>query len=203
MSSYWGPRQWYWYHIMSYNAPEKCNKFQEKIYIDTLVLMTKLIPCDKCFNHFDKMCHDKKLKFEGKEDMITWFIDVHNQVNLRLEKPIISREDADKIYLNNNNDININHTYLNQYIIYHCHRGMYGHSPLNLVVQLISRLIYLYPCQECREILLLYLKTHPLNYFGNDKYTFSKWVHNLFSRQDTEKHYQKNWKKIPIKIRAF
>uniref|UniRef100_A0A6C0E8H2 thiol oxidase n=1 Tax=viral metagenome TaxID=1070528 RepID=A0A6C0E8H2_9ZZZZ len=199
MSSYWGPRQWYWYHIMSYNAPDKCDKKETQIYIETLILMTKLLPCDKCYNHFNKMCREKKLNFTGKEEMITWFIDVHNQVNIRLKKPIVTREDADKIYIHTN----INHGYLNQYILYHCNRGMYGHSPINLVVQLITRLIYLYPCLECRELLIKYLQEHPLQYFGSDKYTFAKWVNNLFSRQDLEKHYQKKWKKIPMKFRIL
>jgi hypothetical protein len=198
MTSYWGPRQWCWYHSLSYNAPEKCNFKEQKVYMETVILMTKLLPCDKCYKHFDKMCHNKKISFNGKEEMINWFIDVHNQVNIRLEKPVVTRDVVDQIYLNK-----INHGYLNQYILYHCNRAMYGHSPLNMVVQLINRLIYLYPCQECRELLIIYVKEHPLQYFGGDKFIFTKWVNNLFSNQDLEIHYKKKWKKIPIRFRMI
>lgn len=196
MTTHWGPRQWYWYHSLSYHAPEKCSLQEQKVYLETLVIMTKLLPCQKCYDHFNKTCQKVKINFQTKEKMIHWFIEMHNHVNKRLKKDHVTREEADQLYQNE-----INHLYLNQYLQYHCNRAIFGHAPINLVVELVKRLFHLYPCLECRNVMLKYLRHHPLEYFGNNIPTFTKWVNNFFQRQNLEKHFEKKWKQLPIRLR--
>ena len=52
MSQYWGNRQWYWYHLVSYTSPDTLGIPVKKFYRDFIYLMTKLIPCEKCYGHF-------------------------------------------------------------------------------------------------------------------------------------------------------
>lgn len=195
MTYYWGPRQWYWYHRMSYNAPEKCSLPVQKDYLESLVLMTKLLPCMDCYDHFNKICQNKKIDFNTRENMIDWFIDVHNQVNKRLGKPNFSRENANELYQKK-----IDHLKLNQYIQYQCNRAIYGHTSFELVVKLMNKLIELYPCKKCRKNLKKYLSQHPLQYFGSNVVIFKKWFYNFFNNQDLGKHFENNWKILPMKL---
>jgi len=99
MSAYWGNRQWYWYHIISYTAPLQIEQPIQKIYIELLYYMTKLLPCPKCYNHFKEHVRKYPINFTTRSNMIKWFIDMHNEVNLSLNKKIYSLEEVDDIYL--------------------------------------------------------------------------------------------------------
>jgi len=196
MTDYWGPRQWYWYHTISHDAPEECDQAQQKLYLETLMLMTKLLPCTDCYNHFNQICQKKKMDFKTRENLISWFFEVHNQVNKRLDKPKVTRKVINKLYQKK-----INHLKLNQYLQYHCNRAIYGHASLDLVVKLMYRLIRLYPCKKCRKVFKKYLSQHPLEYFGSNIVVFKKWVNNFFDHQELDKHFQTSWKTLPINLR--
>jgi hypothetical protein len=58
------------------------------------------IPCDICKMHYTK--HIKKTNFEKvyntKMSFIRWLIDLHNRINERNHKPILSYEEVFKLY---------------------------------------------------------------------------------------------------------
>jgi hypothetical protein len=211
MSAYWGNRQWYWYHLISYTAPEQIDIPIQKIYIELLYYMTKLLPCPKCYNHFKEHVKNYPINFDSRNNMIKWFVDMHNEVNLSLNKKIYTLEEANETYLeidnNNDNDNNsepilsfklksINHLYLNQFIKYHSDRAVYGHASLLLTVKMIRILITIYPCKICRDIIKEYDANNPLLIYGATITTFRKWIDNFFNYQDLSNHFCKNWKNM-------
>ena len=227
MSQYWGNRQWYWYHIMSYTAPEKIDIKNKKFYVELIYLMTILLPCKKCYEHFTEYLKKNPIDFNSRETMIKWFNTAHNFVNTSLSKPIITLDDANKIYLKNfessnlesnvlnkldinnenknenknENNINtnlknVNHSYLNEFIKYHAERGIYRHEPFYYVAKMIERLIIVYPCLQCKEVIMEYNKKNPLSIYGKNIVTFRKWFYNFFNKQDLSKHFVHNWKNM-------
>ncbi len=205
MSTYWGNRHWYWYHIISYSAPEQIDLSIQKIYIELLYYMTKLLPCSKCYNHFKEHVKKYPISFNSRNNMIKWFNDMHNEVNLSLNKKIYTLEEANDIYLelNNNSDQEssfklkpINHLYLNQFIKYHSDRAVYGHSSLFLTVKMIIILITIYPCAICRNIIKEYNRENQLIIYGSTIPTFRKWIDNFFNYQDLNNHFCQNWKNM-------
>lgn len=191
MTSYWGSRQWYWYHVLSYKSPETFTIDDQKLYYEILYVMTRLLPCNHCYSHFNELTKSHQIKFSNREEMIEWFITAHNIVNKRLGKKKVKRKKADKLYL----DQQIDHQLLNEFLKYHCQRAIYGHSPLNLVVQMMIRLIYKYPCKKCRKVLKKYLNKHPLGYYGKNTVLFKKWYINLFEKQ-SKGHFKNDWKEL-------
>ncbi len=225
MSKYWGNRQWYWYHMMSYTSPKILSNNDKKLYKDIIYLMTKLIPCPTCYGHFIDYLKNTPIDFTNQETMIKWFFTAHNFVNSSLKKQVLSKEEADDIYIKNNStsisllkpnlenndteilnaktstDLNyelkpINHSYLNEFIKYHAERAIYNYEPYIYVAKLIERLINIYPCKQCREIILEYNKKNPIRILGVNPITFRKWYYNFFDKQNLSNHFTYNWKNI-------
>jgi len=99
MSKYWGNRQWYWYHLISYTSPETFDVPIKKFYLELIILMTELLPCQKCHKHFKSYIKQTSANFNNRETFIEWFITAHNHVNKSLDKPTFTREESDNLYL--------------------------------------------------------------------------------------------------------
>ena len=61
-----------------------------------------MIPCEKCQfhanNHIMKVKHKLNEICSGRDNLFSFFVDFHNIVNQRYNKPIVSLNDAYKIY---------------------------------------------------------------------------------------------------------
>ena len=99
MSTYWGNRQWYWYHLISYTSPNTFNIQTKKFYLELIILMTELLPCHKCHKHFTSYIKQTSANFNNRETFIDWFITAHNHVNKSLNKPNFTKEEANNLYL--------------------------------------------------------------------------------------------------------
>jgi hypothetical protein len=219
MSKYWGNRQWYWYHLISYTSPDTFNIQTKKFYMELIILMTELLPCHKCHKHFTSYIKETPANFNNRETFIDWFIAAHNHVNQLLNKPTITKEEANNLYLekeilekenlitvdnleqdlNNIAEIkikNLNHSFLNEFIKYHSDRAFYNHSSLFLVAKLVEKLIHIYPCLICRKILLEYNQKNPIKIYGSSISTFRRWYNNFFDKQNFSNHFTKNWKNM-------
>lgn len=103
MSKYWGNRQWYWYHLISYTSPNTFDIQTKKFYLELILLMTELLPCHKCHQHFTSYIKQTSANFNNRETFIDWFITAHNHVNKSLDKQIFTKEEADNLYLEKEN----------------------------------------------------------------------------------------------------
>ena len=95
----------YWnsLHYLSYNYPENPSLENKKQILNLINKMRKNgIACSYCRYHFNKWCtkNDIKKYIDNRNNLISFFINAHNDVNNRNNKKILSRNEVDKIYLN-------------------------------------------------------------------------------------------------------
>jgi len=61
-----------------------------------------MLPCIKCREHATAFIESHKDQLEyicrGKDSLFKFFVDFHNQVNVRNNKPVMTYEDAYKLY---------------------------------------------------------------------------------------------------------
>lgn len=92
----WGSSAWRFLHIISLNYPNTPGLSDKNDYKNFLFYFSKVIPCDKCRFHFDKLLSETNLNLilSSKEEFFKWTVDIHNSVNLRLNKKQVSYEQA-------------------------------------------------------------------------------------------------------------
>jgi len=192
MTEYWGHRKWYFMHQLTYNYPKNTNKVQKEIYKKTFIIVTKLIPCDICKSHFIELLKQFPIEKQlgEKELMITWLNKLHNCVNKRLSKPIVTQEISDKIYSKS-----FNHKLIYQYLKYNADRAIYGHILLQDAYILFRLLNFVYPCLKCRNIYQAYYKAFPLENSVNTQNQFKTWYLRIFRPNNVSGHLGKEWKK--------
>jgi len=97
----WGPSIWYLIHSIAYYCDEKDFKNNNNFFFLFYNSLKKLIPCPICRKHLNKLMNKKNINTcKSNEDLINWTIRKHNEVNNRLKKKNLNRNDANKIYKN-------------------------------------------------------------------------------------------------------
>jgi len=86
----WGPYYWYVFHGTIYSYPGK------QTVSDFLKVFPDILPCITCANHLRKLY--KKHPYESivgdKNKLIVWSVLIHNIVNKKLNKPLLSPNEA-------------------------------------------------------------------------------------------------------------
>ena len=105
----WGKHGWIFLHYVTFNYP--INPTQENIdnYYNFFYSLQYILPCDICKKHYSNnlLKHNLIGALKTRNTLIRWLIDIHNDINYELGKPILSYDKAlqklDK--LDNNNYI--------------------------------------------------------------------------------------------------
>lgn len=84
----WGPPQWTALHqiLRGYRPSAKTKAGLRRM----LSGLGDLIPCHHCEEHFKAMVKANPPKDASREDVYKWSVDIHNIVNKRLGKPVLS-----------------------------------------------------------------------------------------------------------------
>jgi hypothetical protein len=98
----WGPSFWYILHTISFHYPEKPSEYQKRVFHDFFNSLKDVLPCDKCKKHYVKYVTEYPISphLDKKTNLIKWLIDVHNFVNLSLNKNTMTYEEVGKLYNN-------------------------------------------------------------------------------------------------------
>ena len=98
----WGPSFWFILHnsANSYeNSPSPLTVKRMKNFIIGIPIM---VPCASCREHSTGYIEEKMDKLDdicsNKDKLFNFFVDFHNFVNKRLNKPIMSYDEATKLY---------------------------------------------------------------------------------------------------------
>jgi hypothetical protein len=94
----WGPPLWYKMHMITFNYnPKKDNK---KDVIEYFENIKNVLPCENCKRHYENYMIARPLKYylETRDDLVHWLIDLHNEVNSRTGKQILSYKEVRAIY---------------------------------------------------------------------------------------------------------
>ena len=98
-----GPPLWFSLHNGAAHYPDNPSPIARMQMKNVILGLPVLIPCKNCQNHatshiekhydqLDDIC-------SSKDKLFKFFVDFHNYVNKRYNKPIMSYEDAYKLYM--------------------------------------------------------------------------------------------------------
>lgn len=90
----WGPHAWKFMHAVALTYPEQPSKEEQQAAFNFFSSLQYLLPCESC-----KLNYVKELKMFPIEDAVTskqklneWLAALHNSVNERLKKTVMSTE---------------------------------------------------------------------------------------------------------------
>lgn len=96
----WGPGLWTALHCMTYNYPENPSKTDKNNYKVYFTMLGDMLPCIYCRNSYKT--YIKHLPIElfmnDRKGLTYWLFTLHNLVNKKIGKPIISFKECCKIY---------------------------------------------------------------------------------------------------------
>uniref|UniRef100_A0A6C0CRX2 thiol oxidase n=1 Tax=viral metagenome TaxID=1070528 RepID=A0A6C0CRX2_9ZZZZ len=92
----WGPNAWTFIHLMVISEHESFDIGRLTYYQQFYEVLTHLLPCEKCRNHLiENLKKNKDLStIRTKKELFKWTVDLHNAVNLILNKSIWDTEKA-------------------------------------------------------------------------------------------------------------
>lgn len=99
--SKWGSSTWKFLHCVTFTYPDNPSqkiKNEAKVFFDSLQF---LLPCYKCRVNLSNHYKTRPLTDEilsSRHLLINWLIDIHNDVNISLGKPIMTYENVVKEY---------------------------------------------------------------------------------------------------------
>jgi hypothetical protein len=104
----WGPPGWKFMHYITFTYPINPNIEDKENYKNFFEIVGKVLPCNSCRINFNK--HLKKYPLTDyvlstKKNLIEWFVNIHNEVNIMNGKPIMTPNQVMNLYLRNNNSI--------------------------------------------------------------------------------------------------
>lgn len=99
----WGPKYWYTFHMAAANYPVDASPITAKRMKGFVMAIPYILPCETCRIHasayIEKHVDVLDDIVSGREKLFKFFVDMHNMVNARLNKQILSYEDAFKLYI--------------------------------------------------------------------------------------------------------
>ena len=97
----WGPHAWHFLHAITLTYPEKPTEQDKKNYSLFFHSLKNVLPCDKCKLNFRHHLIKYPLNhhiLNSKMNLITWLINIHNEVNKLNLKPIKTLDEINNIF---------------------------------------------------------------------------------------------------------
>ena len=98
----WGPLQWMAMHQMARGFPHNPTPEKQAAVKAYMVALVDLLPCSICAMHWGQIA--PHVRTESRNAFLKWTIDVHNKVNKRTGKPVLTYPQALDTILNSCKD---------------------------------------------------------------------------------------------------
>ena len=91
----WGPSYWFFLHTVAFNYPKNPTTIQKKIHYRLIHNFHEFLPNKTIAGIFVKMLEKYPITpyLDTQKDFIQWMHFIHNQINIRLNKPTITLEE--------------------------------------------------------------------------------------------------------------
>ena len=96
----WGSGLWTTLHSITLNYPELPTHKNIQEHRNFLHSLGKILPCPGCVQEYNKYISKNPPALHDKELFVEWMIDLHNDINRRLNKKIRSKEYVLNLYKN-------------------------------------------------------------------------------------------------------
>lgn len=97
-----GPPLWFTLHNGTSKYPESASKITIERMKGFILGIPYILPCENCMEHARAYITSKYSDLDDicstRQKLFRFFVDMHNYVNKRYGKPVITYEDAEKIY---------------------------------------------------------------------------------------------------------
>jgi hypothetical protein len=105
----WGPSVWNLFHTLAEKLKPECESEIQPILFHFKQVCFNL-PCNDCSKHATETLQNASLdKVKTRENLKRFFLEFHNLVNKKLNKPIFSQNECDKRYSYANTVNIVNH----------------------------------------------------------------------------------------------
>ena len=96
----WGPHYWFVIQTISMTYPLKPNEVTKKKYYDFIQNLPIFIPNQTIGNNFAELLDKYPVTpyLDSRESFIKWVNFIHNKINMKLDKPIVSLEEGIQQY---------------------------------------------------------------------------------------------------------
>lgn len=97
---FWGPHAWIFLHSITMNYPKEPTENDKLIYVKFFKELQNILPCEKCAYNYKRHLEDFPIEeaLGSREAMIQWLINIHNEVNKELDKPIYTYDQVIEEY---------------------------------------------------------------------------------------------------------
>tara|TARA_Y100000310_G_C20576420_1_gene760639 strand:+ start:363 stop:818 length:456 start_codon:yes stop_codon:yes gene_type:complete len=94
--SIWGPKMWFTLHTITLNYPTKPTHRDQQSYYNFFTTLQSVLPCDDCATHYRTYLEKNPITnhLKTRKDLVLWLINIHNEVNKKLGKPVMNARDA-------------------------------------------------------------------------------------------------------------
>ena len=103
----WGPYFWFTLHTITLGYSDNPTYQDKRRYNDFFSSVQYILPCEKCREHYRTHLNNFpiSISLDNKESLVQWLFNLHNQVNISLNKGVMSyeafKEKYRKIYTHN------------------------------------------------------------------------------------------------------
>jgi hypothetical protein len=94
----WGPPAWKFLHTLTFSYPDNPSQMEREHAERLFESMRYLLPCQSCRKHYDIEYAKNPPDTTSGTTLSSWLVDVHNRVNVRLGKDVVSYLDAARMY---------------------------------------------------------------------------------------------------------
>jgi len=100
---FWGPGAWKFIHSISFAYPEVPDEVDKQNMYQFLISLAYVLPCDRCRKHYKNWLKSNSPinAVSSRNTLSHWFVDLHNQINMRKHKPFFPFEKVKATYDNN------------------------------------------------------------------------------------------------------
>ena len=119
----WGPHYWFFLHTVTLCYPLRPNAVTKKKYYEFVNNIPLFIPNENLSSEFSKLLDEYPVSpyLDTRETFVKWMHFMHNKINMKLEKPVVSLSEFYVKYYEKykNNDIKLKEYYrLREKLIY-------------------------------------------------------------------------------------
>ena len=177
---YWGPRLWYLLHKISYNYPLNPSYEDKSFYLKYFSTIVRIIPCPYCANHLFTTIQNDRLhqNLENRQQLVEWFKNAHNKVNISNGKRIYTGFEIDNLYEN----VVFAHHNLHELIVYLLPLTTNNTIEKSVFIYWILTTYKIHPCIICRNQSTQYFNVHNISkYNWNDNNILNNWIVGLIN----------------------
>uniref|UniRef100_A0A6C0ES10 thiol oxidase n=1 Tax=viral metagenome TaxID=1070528 RepID=A0A6C0ES10_9ZZZZ len=91
----WGPHYWFFLHTVAMTYPDHPNSITKKKYYEFIQNLPLFIPVENISSYFSKLIDKYPVVpyLDNRESFIRWTHFIHNKINEKIEKPIMTLND--------------------------------------------------------------------------------------------------------------